>query len=598
MIYKMKKHSHFSLICIALMSTFSMPTQAADQEWVLPPIVAEGTPSDALKYDPISPAIQGETPVDTGTGGLSHGISNQLPFHMADNGRPGNIATFVGLGANSEETDVNVFGIPLNGPEGGGFDLSTFPQYLWSGFTFQSGPSLGAFDPRAIAGSLSLTPWTQQALNTKDSGARITAFDSSERLQQFSVAGKSKGDMAAVVGMSTGAVTGPAGSLSGRWGSGDVSGKYHFIATYQDVTNLKSFYASSTGEQTTWRYIPVVQADVKTGPNSLLKSSFFYDSSYLRSDQGSIQTRAQVRQGGVESAYLYQDWKFGLGARQTDYHSRDFVTPTEEILNLSATKTMDLSGVIFSPTLSATGVSRLGTYPGASIGARKEFGNSENNEAVFSRLSYAKRFPSLADRYYSLPPYAVGNPNLVPETSYTYTLGVELKRRDFETSLSGYYQYRNQSEYYVSGTQFTPGMMINAGNAYIYSLTHTVGYSPSAWFTLSNRLNMTKSYVYQTNGPFTYMPAEVDVLSAEVHQTNIIPKWALFTHFRASSSFYADSTTILSGYDSLDLGGRLTLTPNIELNSTIENVFDRHLELIQGSLTDGRIYTVTLVGSL
>ncbi len=83
---------------------------------------------------------------------------------------------------------MQALGIPLNPPQGGGFDLSIFPQFIWSGFQYQAGPALGTFDPRGTAGSLTLLPWSAEALKLSKQATRVTAFYSSAKLFQVSAA--------------------------------------------------------------------------------------------------------------------------------------------------------------------------------------------------------------------------------------------------------------------------------------------------------------------------------------------------------------------------------------------------------------------------
>src|SRR5690606_36970606 len=117
---------------------------------------AEGAPLEVLKYDPVLPSQSQSVEVRGANGSISKELQNTLPFHFAENSRAGSASTVTGSVRGAEEIDISVLGVPLNFPQGGGFYLQTFPQYVWSGYTFQFGPSMGAFDPRGVAGSLNL----------------------------------------------------------------------------------------------------------------------------------------------------------------------------------------------------------------------------------------------------------------------------------------------------------------------------------------------------------------------------------------------------------------------------------------------------------
>ncbi|RYZ62791.1 MAG: hypothetical protein EOP09_18460, partial [Proteobacteria bacterium] len=227
----------FVLACL----TFSDAHSAGSDGYFLDPVYSEGSTYDVLKFDPFTPSIERKkTKKLSSNGGVSKEISQELPYHLSENTRPGNVTNFQGSGKRPEDIDVNFLGIPLNAPQGGGFDLNSFPQYLWSGFSFQQGPSAGAYDPRGVAGSLSLKLWTQEAITSfkpEDPYARATVFRSSARLSQLSASG-TNGEIAALVGVSDGQITGPAGSMSAKLLTRDrLKIKGHVVATNQTVHN-------------------------------------------------------------------------------------------------------------------------------------------------------------------------------------------------------------------------------------------------------------------------------------------------------------------------------------------------------------------------
>ena len=244
----------------------------------LDPIVTEGTPYDVLKFDAVSPAYKVKVQNKFSTGNIAKEIANDLPIHINTNSRPGNEVTFQGLGKSAEEIDVNVLGIPLNRAQGGGLDLSVFPQFLWSGANFQIGPSLGAYDPRGVSGALNLRLWTQDAITSDDKSNRFMQMHSTRNIQQYSIA-SDFGRTAALIGVNTGDVVGPAGSISSKiFQRGDSSLRTHLLFTDQDVRVFASERSGSLSvRQRTDRIIPVIQYDKKLSDNALVKTSLFYD---------------------------------------------------------------------------------------------------------------------------------------------------------------------------------------------------------------------------------------------------------------------------------------------------------------------------------
>ena len=152
-----------------------------------PALVKEGTPGDLLMQDAVVPSWQaGGQTCRAGSGTLQKSLSDQIALPVISTSVPGNNVQFRGLGRSAEDTDVQAFGIPLNPPQGGGFDLSIFPQFIWSSYEFQPGPALGTFDPRGTAGSLTLVPWTEQALVAGvASGAGRSRLGSTANLFRF-----------------------------------------------------------------------------------------------------------------------------------------------------------------------------------------------------------------------------------------------------------------------------------------------------------------------------------------------------------------------------------------------------------------------------
>jgi hypothetical protein len=209
----------------------------ADDEFTLPPIIREASPVDSLSLDPIIPSRKQETSLSSGSGSVDKNFEDEMPLSVTDPGRPGSLTQFRGLGDRAEDTNVQTLGIPLNYPQGGGFDLSSFPQYFWNDYRFTLSPSLSALDPRGVSGTLSLTPWTAQALNASISGPRnrFTTLYAGEDLQQVSASTVVPNRAAILAGYSNGNATGPTGSISARLLQTDqVDLKFHFLATRID----------------------------------------------------------------------------------------------------------------------------------------------------------------------------------------------------------------------------------------------------------------------------------------------------------------------------------------------------------------------------
>ena len=219
---------------------------------------------------------------------------------------------------------MQTLGIPLNYPQGGGFDFSTFPQFFWSDFRFQPGPSPAGLDPRGVAGTMTLLPWTAKALSDKAPESRYTGLYSNSDLTQISISAKYKDQVAVLAGDSSGLANGPSASISGRlYEDASLSLRYHLLFTDIDAEIEENPPEAIVEHSTTLRTIPVLQADWKITPELLLKSSVYYDNNYLRTDDPSGGSFSQERtdQFGFENALFYQGWKLGANTREIRYNA-------------------------------------------------------------------------------------------------------------------------------------------------------------------------------------------------------------------------------------------------------------------------------------
>lgn len=589
----------------------------------LDPVIAVGTTAESLKFDPVIPAYTGKLNGRASTGNVAKDLSNDLPFHFDSNLKPGNEVGFTGIGKGAEETDVNILGIPINRPQGGGADLATFPQYFWSGYAYQIGPSLGAFDPRGVGGSLSLRLWTQENLGTESS--RATAFHSTRHLQQFSV-GHASEHYAILGGMTTDSVVGPGLSFSAvALETSSLKVTTHLL--YSD-TNAKAFtserYAAAGASQHTYRFIPVVQIDRKFS-DSVLKTSFFYDLSNVHYDVANDPSQAQIKkvnQVGNESAYLIGSTRVGFGIRSVSYSkvtgsgaNDDF--PSEQVLNLQASHAFkfpmsDASNFLIEPMLGGYAVTRKGFYPTGSFGLRHENRLAEAGKCgEFLRAGFTKRFPSLLDRYYNVTQLSTSpgaptvvaypNPDLRPENVRSVEAGADFAKGPYRNQVTlfarDYKHARYTRTFVVQPFPTTIGFqMVNAGDAWVAGATQSQDYKVSAMLDVGTRLTYQRSRIEDLKSSFPYSPVWVGILKADLHDPNnrygleIVNKGASdFVAYNETSSMGA---TNLPAYYYLDLFARAEILPGINVIAGMENVFNRRIQYRLTDPDEGRVYSI------
>jgi hypothetical protein len=586
--------------------------RADEPEFTLAPIIKDASPLDLLAHDPILPVEQGTPKIDTSSGSVQHSLANQLPYSVTDEANPGTLSQFRGLGRSSDETDVQTLGIPLNYPQGGGFDFSTFPQFFWADFRFQPGPSSAGLDPRGIAGTMALVPWTAKALSDDTISSRYTGLYSNSDLVQLSVGAKYKDQVAVLAGNSSGLASGPSASISGRlYEDGALTLRYHLLFTDIDAEIDENPPEAIVEHSRTMRTIPVVQADWKITPELLLKSSFFYDNVYLRTDDpaGAAFSQERTDQFGAENALFYRDWKLGASSREIRYNSTaSGESPFSQNENVSSFQLSKLlkfesgsgaesgsdsdsgNAFLIEPTVQAMNVSDQGFYPEGTLGLREEWGRESDiaHSAVYVRGNYARRFPSLVDRYLSIPN---ANPNLQVEKDVTAIVGADTKQDRWDFSIQGYYQIRYNAEVAVVGP--TGHSLINSDNARIASLILTGGANLPHDIRLYDAANFTYSHVNALDTRFPYIPNFIDTLGLE---GQITKELGADVEFRAQSDAFVGGALSLNSLAYVDIGASYQLLPSVKVLGRIENLIGNDIVLDPFSPPKERVFSVAVAG--
>lgn len=565
-------------------------------EFELTPIVKHGSPADALMDDPVVPPVRMENE-PSGSASVVHSFGNALPLPTLDTGTPGSLSQFRGLGRSAEDINVQTLGVPLNPPQGGGLNFAVFPFFLWSDFLYQQAPSLGAFDPRGVSGSVVLIPWSAGALRLERSAAGGGAFYSDAGLGQFwaSAKGGWQGGAAALtLGDSVGKSKGPSGSLSARQILGASTAYFHLIATDIDAESPGTeAFPTPLARFRTQRWIPILQLDAPIAQEGLLKSSVYFDGSILKyNDPASgFVTQDRISQAGLEDAFLTGAWRFGLSGRSTHYEKLDSIPPDEYALNLLSTYSYENNGWLIEPTLLGTAVSRFGLLPAGSLGVRREIDGK--NRALFSRISFSRRFPSLQDRYYQVP-FFIGNPDLEPERDWTMIVGWESRTGKWKQVFQLYGQLRENSQ--VTSADASGALRPNnSGQARVGSFMSRIEWEAGAGLALSNSLSLNTSKLSATDQSFPYLPTVLDVLSLGYER----PRWAANVIFRVSDSAETGSPGAeVAGYGTWDISARYEVVRRVWAAARVDNVGDRHYGTVAGDLNRGRTLIVQLSGEL
>ncbi len=564
-------------------------------DYELPLVVKLGATEEVVQQDFAVPAQTGVTSLNSGSGFLQNTLQNQLAVPMTTSGKPGNLAQMRGVGLSSEEVDVQAFGVSLNSPQGGGFDLSIFPQFLWSSYQYQSGPVLNSLNSSASTASLRLVSWTEEAITQSGFIGRWTEFYSTTGLNQISVAAKGK-NTALVAGYSSVRVVGPSGGLSSRWGEGTYLGSLHLLAT--DLTAETPGSTSWPTPQTrmhTFRVIPVLQNDFQWRKNHFLKTSLFFDYSSLNQFNSedplvSFSDQSRSTQWGLETAYGVDQWKISGSGRKADYVSNDFQTTSQGTGNFQFSRVMDLGFLSFEPMIQGIWITDYGFYPQGSVGARVEC--EKGRQLFYSRMTYSKQIPTLLDRYSNFTSFK-GNPNLKAETDWTAVLGWQRKTRGAELSIQFYGQLRKDPRVLKAASAY------NLDSATVVALSSNGKIRLSSALDITNKMTLSDSHLSELQTSFPYVPALMNILGMCLHSNQELRFWELsvFARYVSSQLYQVSSLDRLPSYLSLDLGMSWFMGGGITLSGRVENSLNRSIEMIQG-YPFGRSFSALLVGEI
>lgn len=562
--------------------------------------IKNASPGEILLEDSMVPVQKKEILANTNSGSAQNSIENQVALPSQHGSQPGTLGQLRGYSGSAEDIDVQTLGISLNSPAGGGFDFSTFPQFLWSNYSFKLGPPLNSLNPTASTGTLSLIPRTMRALGQKQPSTQVMGFYSSAGVSQISALGAYNGSTATVVGYSQFKVMGPSASLSSQWQKGLYHGYFHLIATDLEAQSPgPTFDPSPLARSRVTRIIPVIQNDFHFNHHQVLKTSLFYDFNSMgyRNEEKFVLADNSTEQLGIASVYLEKDWKFGLNYRQVKYQIKDdnilIRTQMMNMGTLQASKKWEIGAISVEPTYQGIWITSYGLLSQGSFGTRLKMNRSE--DALFSRWSVTRRVPSLMDRYFDLKNRQfTGNPNLKAETNWTSLIGSELRRKNLNFVLQSYCQIRRNARVLSEGT------IINQGTATVFAINGITHLKLSRYLGLEDSWTFARTRFLVTGLEFPFIPSFLNVFGMNIHSSGDSKRWSGFIASRFSTRAINDvfnHNNRASKYSIFDLGVRVALARGIFLAGRIENAFDRRIELIKGYPT-GRSLSFMLAGEL
>lgn len=570
---------------------------------LLEPIRVSTTATEFLQTDHILPVVNKKPTYSNGSGSLDQSLGRDYPVQILTSGSPGTVTAFRGFGVRSEDTNVQTLGVSLNPAYGGGFDFSTMPWFLWSSYRYQMGQAAASFDPRSSSGVVSLTPWTAEAISEKPSRSTLQPFGmiSSLGQQQISVRGADSDHTAAVaVGQSLGLSQGPSGTLSLRQDlSSTDSIRFHLVAT-DLLSKVPGTTVSPTPltTQRTSRAMPILNWDHVT--DSLVSKLTFYSdltNILYRSPEGGFETFDQARVFGANYAIGYSGWKLGVLGRRLIYKT-SIPTPEEDLGQAQLIKSISVGEkLLIEPMVRGTAVSGFSFLPEGALGLRYELSQAFK---LFSRSGVTRRFPTLSDRFYTLPNgQSQANSGLEPETNYSFTVGIDtdvLGRLNNLLQLT--YQYsENIHQYLPIASGSSTFSTQNAGIGQMLALFHIVKVDLFSWFQLTKTFSVNLSRLDRTRGKYFNLPWAKNVYVFRFHDPSDADRWsASFIHSWVSDGI-ASSGVALPSYMFADLAFDYSISW-LKVGAKIENIADDRYQTKLNEPVPGRTYVFSLSASL
>ncbi len=619
--------NHFVLSSIALCSLSSLFTPALRdglaEEVVLSPIVVQGNPLDLFSDDTEkslqtfssrAQRSQGVTGAQRVEGGpLSTQLKRNLGLPISDSGQPGATAQVRGVGFSAEETQVDSLGVPLTPVQGGGFDFSLFPEFLWGDVLYGTGPQATVSDPRAVAGRLSLVPITSSSLENRQSHAWFGQSYSSAVLSQTWVGAKFEDRFAATAGWSDGKVSGPSGAFSTKSIIAEGSSQIEWVVNGLGSSMTSELdgtisYPTPGATQKTRRGILSTQATRWLGNNSLVRGLAFVDLGDLDySDTShSFESKTKANQYGGELGYFDGPFKLGTTVRMTSVDLDSRALPKETYWGLRASRSFVISEASrwkVSPTLQTQHLSAYGLHPAASLSLSGVLGDGVLPDS-HTEVGYVPKFPTLLSRY-SNEVWYHGNPDLLPERVFYFKerFQNEFGANSLATEL--YAQLRLDTQ------NLAPPTPINEGSSKALSWLNQVDRDFGSGISAGESFTLSYSKVATSGFAISYLPWAISKTRVSVQDPSARQRWrSQLLYTLSSSREYHTSTTsnlILPGYATLDWLASINLYADqpsslewvgsrIDLNFGVDDLFNQNPQIVYDVLGAGRVFRVALSG--
>jgi hypothetical protein len=539
-------------------------------------------------------------------GGLGTQISLETNITVSTSGQPGSRASLIGLGRSAEETDVRALGISLSPPQGGGFDLSSFPSTFWSSYSpgISSSSRVNAFrDPRAPSGVLELMPWTAASLLQPETEAStFSVFQNASSLSVFeSAVGFTTADrsVATWAAYSSGLIQGPSAALS--WMSGKSSrreqGVWDAHILFSDLNSQSpgsESFPTPGATQRSSRVIPILGWQRRTTPAGWTALRAFADFGMIDYQAPSIDF-ASVDRSSRLGMSLSQEFPvaphFGVSLERSQLQQTSLTDIQEWTAMGWIKRPLSLTDRLrIEPRVQLLWISGLASRGGplADVDVRHRL-EGPFNELHFN-LSSAIRAPSLLNRFYESPIFN-GNPELGAERVWSARLGTSgsfWRAAAFAEVRQNALITTGVTRPYNSGTARLAGAELSAQREL----------DQMGRWSVQQSLRFTQSRVDDGGAPFPLVP---DWSAQGGIRWRGGAAWSSALSFRAVSSFATGLGSQLEGFSLWNFEITSQMTPvrlPLRASFRVENILAQKAYWIPDYPVPGRVFSVALTSEL